>query len=439
MDLFDIANQKNNFVLKPLAERVRPETLEEYIGQEHLLSKDKMLYRAIMTDNLSSAIFYGPPGVGKTTLARIIANQTKANFIELSAVSAGTADVKKIVQEAESNLKIYGKKTILFLDEVHRFNKSQQDSLLPWVEKGIIILIGATTENPYFEVNNALLSRSMIFELKALTDKDVIKALRNALKNPKGFGNLSIDVEEDVFNYFAIHSNGDIRKALNALDMAVKTSKKVDNKIVITTLDAKECIQRKMSLYDKNGDNHYDTISAFIKSMRGSDPDATVYYLAKMLDSGEDPVFIARRIVIFSSEDIGNADPMALVVATSAMTTAHMIGMPECRINLSQAAIYAACAPKSNASISAIDLALEDVRKNRDSGIPPYLMDAHYKGAARLEHGTGYLYPHSFGGFVKQQYLPNSHKNKIYYSPTENGVEAKIKDRLNMLWTDKQR
>lgn len=439
MDLFDIANEKNNLVLKPLAERVRPETLEEYIGQEHLLSKDKMLYRAIMTDNLSSAILYGPPGVGKTTLARIIANQTKANFIELSAVSAGTADVKKIVQEAESNLKIYGKKTILFLDEVHRFNKSQQDSLLPWVEKGIIILIGATTENPYFEVNNALLSRSMMFELKALTDKDVMKALNNALKNPKGFGNLSIDVEEDVFNYFAIHSNGDIRKALNALDMAVKTSKKVDNKIVITAEDAKECIQRKMNLYDKNGDNHYDTISAFIKSMRGSDPDAAVYYLAKMLDSGEDPVFIARRIVIFSSEDIGNADPMALVVATSAMTAAHMIGMPECRINLSQAAIYAACAPKSNASISAIDSAFEDIRKNRDSGIPPYLMDAHYKGAERLEHGTGYLYPHSFGGFVEQQYLPNSHKNKIYYNPTDNGAEARIKDRLNRLWSDKQR
>jgi putative ATPase len=439
MDLFDIANQRNNLVLKPLAERVRPETLEEYIGQEHLLSKDKMLYRAIMTDNLSSAILYGPPGVGKTTLARIIANQTKANFIELSAVSAGTADVKKIVHEAESNLKIYGRKTILFLDEVHRFNKSQQDSLLPWVEKGIIILIGATTENPYFEVNNALLSRSMMFQLKALTDKDVIKALNNALKSPKGFANLSIDVEEDVFKYFAIHSNGDIRKALNALDMAVKTSKRIDNNIFITVEDAKECIQKKMSLYDKNGDNHYDTISAFIKSMRGSDPDAAVFYLAKMLDSGEDPVFIARRIVIFSSEDIGNADPMALIVATSAMTAAHMIGMPECRINLSQAAIYAACAPKSNASISAIDSALEDVRKNRDSGIPPYLMDAHYKGAEKLDHGLGYLYPHSFGGFVEQQYLPASHKTKIYYNPTENGTEARIKDRLNKLWVNKKR
>lgn len=439
MDLFDIANAKNNISLKPLAERVRPETLEEYIGQKHLLSKDKMLYRAIMTDNISSAIFYGPPGVGKTTLARIIANKTKANFIELSAVTAGTADIKKIVQEAENNLKLYSRKTILFLDEVHRFNKSQQDSLLPSVEKGIIILIGATTENPYFEVNNALLSRSMIFELRALTDEDVIYALENALKSPKGFGNLNIEVEEDVFKYFALHSNGDIRKALNALDMAVKTSKKAGNKIIITVEDAKECIQRKMTLYDKNGDNHYDTISAFIKSMRGSDPDAAVYYLAKMLDAGEDPVFIARRIVIFTSEDIGNADPMALVVATSAMTACHMIGMPECRINLSQAAIYAACAPKSNASIMAIDSALSDVKKVRDSGIPSHLMDAHYRGAEKLGRGTGYLYPHSFGGFVEQQYLPNSHKDKVYYRPTENGVEGKLKDRLNKLWKNKRR
>ncbi len=439
MDLFDIANAKNSTVLKPLAERVRPETLEEYIGQQHLLAKDKMLYRAIMTDNLSSAIFYGPPGVGKTTLARIIANRTKANFIELSAVTAGTADVRKIVQEAETSLKLYSRKTILFLDEVHRFSKSQQDSLLPSVEKGIIILIGATTENPYFEVNNALLSRSMIFELKALTQEDVIKALKNAVISPKGFGNLSIDIEEEVFEYFSMHSNGDIRKALNALDMAVKTSKKVDNKIVITIDDAKECIQRKVSLYDKNGDNHYDTISAFIKSMRGSDPDAAVYYLAKMLDSGEDPIFVARRIVIFCSEDIGNADPMALVVATSAMTASHMIGMPECRINLAQAAIYAACAPKSNASYNAIDSALDTVKSQRDSGIPSHLRDAHYKGAGNLERGKGYIYPHALGGFVEQQYLPTSHKGKIFYAPTNNGAELKIKERLNRLWKDKQR
>lgn len=438
MDLFDIANAKSSINVKPLAERVRPETLDEYIGQEHILAKDKMLYRAIMTDNLSSAIFYGPPGIGKTTLARIIANQTKSNFIELSAVTAGTADVKRIVAEADSNLKLYNKKTILFLDEVHRFNKSQQDSLLPWVEKGTVTLIGATTENPYFEVNNALLSRSMIFELKPLKDSDVVKALKNAIRSPKGFGHLNIQAEEDVFEYFVRHSNGDIRKALNALDMAVKTSKKVNNIIIITAEDAKECIQRKMTLYDKSGDNHYDTISAFIKSMRGSDPDAAVYYLAKMLDAGEDPIFIARRIVVHASEDVGNADPMALVVATSAMTAAHMIGMPECRINLAQAAIYVACAPKSNASVSAIDAALSDVKSNRDSGIPPHLQDAHYKGAKNLGHGVDYLYPHAFGGFVEQQYLPNSHKNKIYYSPTENGIEAKIKDRLKRLWKSRR-
>jgi ATPase related to the helicase subunit of the Holliday junction resolvase len=437
MDLFDFANEKSSFTSKPLAERVRPETLEEYIGQEHILAKDKMLYRAIMTDNLSSAIFYGPPGVGKTTLARIIANQTKANFIELSAVTAGTADVKRIVSEAESNLKLYNRKTILFLDEVHRFNKSQQDSMLPSVEKGIIILIGATTENPYFEVNNALLSRSMIFQLRSLTLDDVKKALRNALKNPKGFGNERIAIEEDVFEYFAIHSNGDIRKALNALDMAVRTSKRVNGIITITVEDAKECIQRKMTLYDKNGDNHYDTISAFIKSMRGSDPDAAVYYLAKMLDAGEDPIFIARRIVVHASEDVGNADPMALVVASSAMTAAHMIGMPECRINLTQAAIYVACAPKSNAVVNAIDSALSDVRSVRDTGIPPHLMDAHYKGAEKLGRGAGYLYPHAFGGFVEQQYLPDSHKDKKYYAPTENGIELKIKDRLKRLWKNR--
>ncbi|OPJ58093.1 replication-associated recombination protein A [Clostridium oryzae] len=438
MDLFDMANQKKNINAKPLAERVRPETLEEYIGQQHLIGKGKMLYRAITTDTLSSAIFYGPPGVGKTTLARIIANRTKANFVELSAVSAGTADVKKIITEADNNLKLYGKKTILFLDEVHRFNKSQQDSMLPYVEKGTIILIGATTENPYFEVNNALLSRSMIFQLKPLCDEDVITALKNALKNPKGFGNMDIEVEPEVFKYFALHSGGDIRKALNALDMAVNTSAKASGKIIITEEDAQECIQRSVNLYDKNGDNHYDTISAFIKSMRGSDPDAAVYYLAKMLDAGEDPMFIARRIVILASEDIGNADPLALAVAVNAMNAVHMLGMPECRITLSQAAIYAACAPKSNAAINAIDEALNDVRAKKDSGIPNYLKDAHYKGAAKLDHGIGYKYPHSFGGFVEQQYLPDSHKDIIYYKPTENGTEAKIKDRLIKLWKDKR-
>lgn len=433
MDLFDIANMKNN-ILKPLAERMRPETLEEYIGQEHLLGKGKMLYRAIVTDNISSAIFYGPPGVGKTTLARIIANHTKADFIEMSAVSAGISDVKKIIADADNNLKLYGKKTILFLDEVHRWSKNQQDLLLPVVEKGLIVLIGATTENPFFEVNNALLSRSMIFQLNPLTDEEVKRALYNALKSPKGFGNLKIEAEPEVFDYFAMQSNGDVRKALNALEMAVKTSVKEDGRIFITAEDAKECIQRRTALYDKGADSHYDTISAFIKSMRGSDPDAAVYYLSKMLDAGEDPVFIARRILVHASEDVGMADSNALLVAASAMTAATTIGMPECRINLAHAAIYVACAPKSDSVISAIDSALSDVKSHRDSGVPPHLMDAHYKGAKKLGHGTGYMYPHSYGGFVKQQYLPDSHKNKVFYKPTENGMESRIKERLLRLW-----
>jgi putative ATPase len=437
MDLFDIANMKINANFKPLAERLRPETLEEYIGQEHLLGKGKMLYRAIVTDNISSAIFYGPPGVGKTTLARIIANTTKADFHELSAVNSGTADVKKVIKDAEDNLKMYSKRTILFIDEIHRFNKAQQDSVLNAVEKGTIILIGATTENPFFEVNNALLSRSMIFQLQSLSDDDIRKALNNALKSPKGFKGLDIEVEDLVFDYFIINSNGDIRKALNALDMAIKTSGKAGGKIKITVDDAKECIQRRMTLYDKNSDSHYDTISAFIKSLRGSSPDAAVYYLAKMLDAGEDPVFIARRILVHASEDVGMADSNAILVAASAMTAAQTIGMPECRINLAHAAIYVACAPKSNAVVSAIDSALSDVRTRKDSGIPTYLMDAHYKGAAKLGHGIGYLYPHAYGGFVEQQYLPNSHKNEVYYNPTNNGMESKIKERLVKLWGKK--
>lgn len=436
MDLFDIANMKNN-ILKPLAERMRPDTLEEFIGQEHLLGKGKMLYRAITTDNISSAIFYGPPGVGKTTLARIIANYTKANFIEMSAVSAGISDVKKIIAEADNNLKLYGKKTILFLDEVHRWSKNQQDLLLPSVEKGIITLIGATTENPFFEVNNALLSRSMIFQLNPLTDEEVKKAMYNAIKSPKGFGSLKIEAEPEALDYFVINSSGDIRKALNALEMAVKTSARENDKIIITAEDAKECIQRKMALYDKGADSHYDTISAFIKSMRGSDPDAAVYYLGKMLDAGEDPVFIARRILVHASEDVGMADSNAIQVAASAMTAAQTIGMPECRINLAHAAIYVACAPKSDSVISAIDSALSDVKNRRDSGIPPYLMDAHYMGAQKLGHGIGYMYPHAYGGFVKQQYLPDSHKNNVYYKPTENGMELRIKERLSRLWGEK--
>lgn len=430
MDIFDYISKtkKDN---KPLAERMRPESLDDFFGQKHILDKNKMLYRAIMTDNLTSVIFYGPPGTGKTTLAMIIAKTTKSEFRQINAVSSGVSEIKKIVEEAKENLKYNSKKTILFIDEIHRFNKLQQDALLPFVEKGIITLIGATTENPYFEVNRALLSRSMIFELKELSIDDVIEVLKRALDSPKGFKDIKIEIEEGVLEYIATNSSGDVRRALNALEMAVLTSTRENDIIKITMEDAFECIQRKVALYDKNGDYHYDIVSAFIKSMRGTDPDAALFYLAKMIEAGEDPMFIARRVVICASEDVGNADPMALIVATNAATAVSMIGMPEARIILAQAVSYVACAPKSNACYLAIDKALDDVRRNNDSGIPPYLMDAHYKGAKELGRGIGYKYPHDYNnGYVEQDYLPKSHKGKKYYLPKNIGYETKIRERL---------
>ncbi|TDT61998.1 replication-associated recombination protein A [Fonticella tunisiensis] len=434
MDLFDVMQEKNRKSSVPLAERMRPERLEEVVGQEHIIGKNKLLYRAIQTDNLSSVIFYGPPGTGKTTLARIIANTTKSEFKQLNAVTSGVSDIRKVTEEASENLKLYGKKTILFIDEIHRFNKLQQDALLPFVENGTIILIGATTENPYFEVNRALISRSMIFELKPVGIEDIKKALIRAIESKKGFGDLEVEVDEDVFDYFALNSGGDVRKALNALEMAVLTSTSMDNKVRITIEDAVECMQKKVISYDKNGDNHYDIISAFIKSMRGSDPDAAVYYLAKMLEAGEDPKFIARRIVICASEDVGNADPMALNVAVSAAHAVDFIGMPEARIILSQAAIYVACAAKSNASYMAIDRAIEEVRRGEDSGVPYHLRDSHYQGAQKLGRGIGYKYPHDYeGGYIEQQYLPDSIKKKRFYIPSGYGYEARIKERLNKL------
>ena len=436
MDLFDLVNEKNKKNYQPLAERMRPRTLDEFVGQEEIVGKGKLLYRAIETDNISSAIFYGPPGTGKTTLAKIIANTTKSEFKQINAVTSGVAEIRKAIDEATENLKLYGKKTIVFIDEIHRFNKLQQDALLPFVENGTIVLIGATTENPYFEVNRALISRSMVFQLKSIEVCDIKKVLRRALTDERGFKGTKIIIDEEVLDYFAQNSSGDIRKALNALEMAVLTSDKEDGAIKITIDDARECMQGKVLPYDKNGDNHYDTISAFIKSMRGSDPDAAVFYLAKMLEAGEDPSFVARRIVICASEDVGNADPMALVVASSAANAVEMIGMPESRIILSQAAIYVACAPKSNASYLAIEKAAEDVKNTGDAKVPPHLKDAHYKGAKDLGNGIGYKYPHDYkGNFVVQQYLPDSLKNKKYYLPKGIGYESKIIERLKRLWS----
>lgn len=435
MDLFDLMKEKNKSGSAPLADRMRPESLEEFAGQKHIVGKGKLLYRAIITDNLTSVIFYGPPGTGKTTLAKIIAGSTKAEFKQLNAVTSGIADIRRVVEEAREASKLYGKKTILFIDEIHRFNKSQQDALLPTVENGTIVLIGATTENPYFEVNKALISRSMVFELKSLEVKDIIEVLKRAVMSPRGFKDRNLEIDNEVYEYFALNSGGDVRKALNALEMAVLTSTEENGRVKITMEDAVECMQRRVVTYDKNGDSHYDTISAFIKSMRGSDPDAAVYYLAKMIEAGEDPKFIARRIVICASEDVGNADPMALNLAVSAARAVEFIGMPESRIILSQAAIYVACAAKSNASYMAIDAAINDLRSSVDSGVPPYLRDAHYSGAEKLGRGTGYKYPHDYqGAFVLQQYLPDSLKGKKYYLPAGNGYELKIKDRLQRLW-----
>ncbi|WP_103896269.1 replication-associated recombination protein A [Caloramator fervidus] len=434
MDLFDYINKKNQQNVKPLAERMRPETLDEFVGQEHLVGKNKMLYRAIITDNLTSVILYGPPGTGKTTLARIIANTTKSEFKQINAVTSNITDIKNAVDEAKNMLKLYGKKTILFIDEIHRFNKVQQDALLPYVENGTIVLIGATTENPYFEVNKALLSRSLIFELKPIEAKDIFKVLKRCLTSEKGYKDLKIEVSDEVLWFFANNSGGDIRRALNAFEMAVLTSKNDEEKIIITLDDAVECMQKPLINYDKNGDNHYDVISAFIKSMRGSDPDAAVYYLAKMIEAGEDPLFIARRIVICASEDVGNADPMALNVAINAAKAVEFVGMPEARIILAQAAIYVACAPKSNACYLAIDNALEDVKKNPNLDVPNYLKDAHYNGAKNLNRGIGYLYPHDYeNNFVNQEYFPEKLKGKKYYNPTNNGYELKIKERLSRL------
>ena len=436
MDLFEYAKSRTMENESPLASRLRPTKLEEVVGQQHIVGKDKLLYRAIKADKLTSVIFYGPPGTGKTTLAKVIANTTSADFTQINATVAGKKDMEEVVKQAQNALGMYGRKTILFIDEIHRFNKSQQDALLPHVEDGTLILIGATTENPYFEVNKALVSRSIVFELRQLEDKDIKRLLERALTDEKnGMGIYHARMDADAMDFLANTANGDARAALNALELAVLTTEpQADKTIHITLEEAQECIQKRALNYDKDGDNHYDTISAFIKSMRGSDPDAALYYLAKMIYAGEDPKFIARRVVICASEDVGNADPHALQVAVSAMQAVNFIGMPEGRIPLAQAVTYVACAPKSNAAYLGIDKALSDVRNIRIRTVPPHLKDSHYSGAKELEHGVGYKYAHDYPGhYVKQQYLPDELVGTVYYAMTENGVERRMKEHLRRL------
>lgn len=436
MDLFDYMRENTMRQESPLASRLRPRTLDEVVGQRHIIGKDKLLYRAIKADQLGSIIFYGPPGTGKTTLAKVIANTTKANFKQINATVAGKKDMEEVVKEAKDTLGMYGRKTILFVDEIHRFNKSQQDYLLPFVEDGTLILIGATTENPYFEVNGALLSRSRIFELKALEKDDIKELLRRAVYDTeRGMGSYRAEIDEQALDFLADVANGDARAALNAIELGVLTTERSqDGKIHIDLEVAQECIQKRAVRYDKDGDNHYDTISAFIKSMRGSDPDAAVYYLARMLYAGEDIKFIARRIMIHAAEDVGIADPQALVVATSAAQAVERIGMPEAQIILAQAAIYVATAPKSNSVVSAIGEAMEAVRTEKTMPVPVHLQDKHYKGAEKLGHGAGYLYPHDFPNhYVRQQYLPDGMEGREFYHISDQGYEEEIRRRMEFL------
>lgn len=440
MDLFDYMKETTLENESPLASRMRPSTLDEVVGQEHIIGKDKLLYRAIKADKLGSVIFYGPPGTGKTTLAKVIANTTSAEFTQLNATTAGKKDMEEVVKEAQSRLGMYGKKTILFVDEIHRFNKSQQDYLLPFVEDGTLILIGATTENPYFEVNGALISRSIIFELKSLEKEDIKKLLLRALTDcKKGLGSYGAEITEEALEFLADISGGDARAALNAIELGVLTTEKgADGKIHIDLDTASECIQKRVVKYDKTGDQHYDTISAFIKSMRGSDPDAAVYYLAKMLYAGEDIKFISRRIMICAAEDVGLADPQALVVASAAAQAIERIGMPEAQIILAEAVNYVATAPKSNASYLSVAAAMESV-KNQKTTVPPHLQDAHYKGSAKLGHGLGYQYAHDYPEhFVKQQYLPSELEGTRFYHPTDIGYEKQAGERLERLRNRKE-
>ena len=436
MDLFDYMRANTMEKESPLASRMRPTTLDEVVGQKHIIGKDKLLYRAIKADKLGSVIFYGPPGTGKTTLAKVIANTTSARFEQINATVAGKKDMEEIVKNAKDSIGMYGQKTILFVDEIHRFNKSQQDYLLPFVEDGTITLIGATTENPYFEVNTALLSSSRIFELNPLEKQDIRELqLRAVYDTEKGMGTYSADITDEAADFLADVANGDARAALNAVELGILTTDKSDDGKIHITIDvAAECIQKRVVRYDHDGDNHYDTISAFIKSMRGSDPDAAVYYLARMLYAGEDVKFIARRIMICASEDVGNADPNALVVAVSAAQAVERIGMPESQIILSQAAAYVATAPKSNAAYMGIAKAMKTVADTRTMPVPAHLQDRHYKGAEKLGHGLGYKYAHDYPNhYVTQQYLPDGMEGMRFYEPSENGYEKKIREHMEFI------
>ena len=435
MDLFDYMRSNTMEKEAPLASRLRPRTLEEVVGQQEIIGKGKLLYRAIKADKLGSVIFYGPPGTGKTTLAKVIANTTSAEFTQINATVAGKKDMEEVVQKAKDSMGMYGKRTILFVDEIHRFNKGQQDYLLPFVEDGTLILIGATTENPYFEVNGALISRSVVFELKPLSKDDIKTLIHRAVYDvERGMGSYDAVIDEDAADFLADMADGDARSALNAVELGVLTTERSEDGKIHLTLDvAAECIQKRVVRYDKTGDNHYDTISAFIKSMRGSDPDAAVYYLARMLYAGESVTFISRRIMICAAEDVGNADPQALQVAVAAAQAVERVGMPEAQIILSQAVIYVATAPKSNSATNAIFEATQAVQKYKAT-VPVHLQDSHYKGAAKLGHGIGYEYAHDFPKhFSRQQYLPDEIKDKVFYRASDNGYEKQIKKHMEWL------
>lgn len=422
MDLFEIARTEQLKSKAPLAERLKPVNMEEFIGQEHILGKGKLLRRAVEADRIQSIILYGPPGTGKTSLARVIANTTKSEFTQVNAVTSGIKELREVIEAAKQTLGMHHKRTILFIDEIHRFNKAQQDGLLPAVEDGTVILIGATTENPYFEVNSALVSRSMIFQLKALSAEDIARILGRALSDSeKGLGHLKLRIDTPELEFLSSYAGGDARKALNALELAaLTTSPGADGISHLGRNVLEDCLQKKHLIYDRNGDYHYDVISAFIKSIRGSDPDAALHYMARMIASGEAPEFIARRMLIAAAEDIGNAEPMGLVIANAAFEAVHKVGMPEARIILAQACTFLASAPKSNAAYMAINQALRDIEEKECGQVPVHLKDASYPGAKKLGHGSGYLYPHDYPGhWVEQQYLPNELVGTIYYRPDE--------------------